>query len=131
MCQPFEACSLPKLLIQVMRIQGPVRQSNFHNCKYKDNEMIFFFSSGVPVTPQYVILCGIMSILMLFFLLGHVAAVWKRGYQWCLALTPNNTKTIQRMKCNCFLLPIRRDLTSSSYTALFIIVCKLVFISTK
>ena len=40
--QPFEAFSLPKLLIQSMRIQGPVRQSNFHNCKYRDNEMIFF-----------------------------------------------------------------------------------------
>ena len=46
----------------------------------------------------------------------HVAAAWKRSHQWCVSLTPNNTKTIGRMTCHCFLLPIRRDLTSSSYT---------------
>ena len=44
----------------------------------------------------------------------HVAAAWKRSHQWCVSLTPNNTKTIGRMTCHCFLLPIRRDLTSSS-----------------
>ena len=35
---------------------------------------------------------------------------------WCVSLTPNNTKTIERMTCHCFLRPIRRDLTNSSYT---------------
>ena len=35
--------------------------------------------------------------------------------QWCVSLTPNNTKTIERMTCHCFLRPIRRDLTNSSY----------------
>ena len=45
-----------------------------------------------------------------------VAAARKRGHQWYLTLTPNNTKTIERMTCHCFLRPIRRDLTSSSYT---------------
>ena len=34
----------------------------------------------------------------------------------CLTLTPNNTETIERMTCHCFLRLIRRDLTSSSYT---------------
>ena len=49
-------------------------------------------------------------------------AVQKRLYlssllgQWCVSLTPNNTKTIERMTCHCFLRPIRRDLTNSSYT---------------
>ena len=36
-----------------------------------------------------------------------------------VSLTPSNTKTIGRMTCHCFLRPIRRDLTSSSYTTLF------------
>ena len=44
---------------------------------------------------------------------GHVAAARS---EWCLTLTPNNTKTIERMTYHCFLRPIRRDLTSSSYT---------------
>ena len=39
----------------------------------------------------------------------------KRSHQWCLTLAPNNTKTIERMICHCFLRPIRTDLTSSSY----------------
>ena len=47
---------------------------------------------------------------------GHVAAARKRSHQWYLTLTPNNTKTIERLTCHCFLRPIRRDLTSSSYT---------------
>ena len=47
---------------------------------------------------------------------GHVAAARKRSHQWCLTLTPNNTETIERMIFHCFLRPIRRDLTSSSYT---------------
>ena len=42
--------------------------------------------------------------------------MWKRSHKWCLTLTPNNTQTIERMTCHCFLRPIRRDLTSSSYT---------------
>ena len=46
----------------------------------------------------------------------HVAVARKRSHQWCLTLTPNNTRTIARMTCHCFLRPIRRDLTSSSYT---------------
>ena len=46
---------------------------------------------------------------------GHVAAAWKRSHQWCLTLTLNNTETIERMTCHCFLRPIRKDLTSSSY----------------
>ena len=51
---------------------------------------------------------------------GHVAAAQKRSHQWCISLTPNNTKTIGRMICHCFLLLIRRDLTSSSYTTHFL-----------
>ena len=47
---------------------------------------------------------------------GHVATARKRSHQWCLILTPNNTETIERMTCHCFLRPIRRDLMSSSYT---------------
>ena len=47
---------------------------------------------------------------------GHVATAQKITHQWCLTLTPNNTGTIERMTCHCFLQPIRRDLTSSSYT---------------
>ena len=47
---------------------------------------------------------------------GHVAAARKSSHQWCVSLTPNNTKTMGRMTCHCFQRPIRRDLTSSSYT---------------
>ena len=36
----------------------------------------------------------------------HVAAARKRSHQWCISLTPNNTKTIGRMTCLCFLRPI-------------------------
>ena len=46
---------------------------------------------------------------------GHVAAARKRSHQWCLTLTPKNTETIE-MQFYCFLRPIRRDRTSSSYT---------------
>ena len=42
---------------------------------------------------------------------GRVAAAWKRSHQWCVFLTPNNTKTMGRMTCHCFQRPIRRDLT--------------------
>ena len=49
------------------------------------------------------------------FVNGHLAAARKRSHQWCLTLTPKNTKTIGRMACYCFLRPIRRDLTSGSY----------------
>ena len=52
--------------------------------------------------------------------LGHVAAARKRSHQWWVSLTPNNTKTMGRMTCHCFQRPIRRDLTSSSYTTVFI-----------
>jgi len=51
---------------------------------------------------------------------GHVAAARKRSHQWCVSLTPNNTKTIGRMTCHYFLRQIRRDLTSSSYTTHFL-----------
>ena len=36
-----------------------------------------------------------------------VAAARKRSHQWRVSLTPNNTKTIGRMTCHCFLRPIR------------------------
>ena len=49
-------------------------------------------------------------------IVGHVAAARKRSHQRCLTMTSNNTETIERMTCHCFLQPIRRDLTSSSYT---------------
>ena len=48
-------------------------------------------------------------------LIDHVAAARKRSHQWCVSLTPSNTKTIGRMTCHCFLRPISRDLPSSSY----------------
>ena len=44
-------------------------------------------------------------------------AAWDGSHQWCLTLTRNITKTTDwRITCHCFLRPIRRDLTSSSYT---------------
>ena len=50
-----------------------------------------------------------------FVFLGHVhvAAARKRSHQWCISLTPNNTKTVGRMTCLCFLRPI--IIRSSSY----------------
>ena len=53
---------------------------------------------------------------MATLLTGYVAAARKRSHQRCLTLTPSNTETIERMTCHCFLRPIRRDFTSSSYT---------------
>ena len=50
---------------------------------------------------------------------GHLAAARKRSHQWCLTLTPNNTETVERMTCHCFLRPSRRHLTSSSYACGF------------
>ena len=50
---------------------------------------------------------------------GHVAVGRKRRHRWWVSLAPNNTKTIGRMTCHCFLQPIRRDLTSSSHTTLY------------
>ena len=49
----------------------------------------------------------------------HVAAPQKRSHQWCVSLTPKNTKTSGRMTCHCFLQHARkgRELPSSSYTA--------------
>ena len=47
---------------------------------------------------------------------GHVTAVRKRSHQWCVSLTPNNIKTIERMTYHCFLRPIKRDLPRS-YTS--------------
>ena len=43
------------------------------------------------------------------------------------SLTSNNTKTIERMTCHCFLRPIRGDLTSSSY-ATQMINCMITFL---
>ena len=61
--------------------------------------------------------------------------IWRRGLKtylpgwslirlaiYCFVIpdpcpAPNDTKTIGRMTCHCFLRPIRRDFTSSSYTA--------------
>ena len=34
--------------------------------------------------------------------MGHVAAALKRSHQWCVFLTPKNTKNIQRMTGHCF-----------------------------
>ena len=48
--------------------------------------------------------------------MGQVAVAPKRSYQRCLMLSPNTSETIERMTCHCFPRPIRRDLTSSSYT---------------
>ena len=48
----------------------------------------------------------------------HAAAAWQRSHQWCISLTPNNTKTIGWMTCPCFLRPITRKLPGSSYTSL-------------
>ena len=45
-----------------------------------------------------------------------VAAARKRSHQWYVSLTPNNNNAIERMTCHCFLQPIRRDLTTISYT---------------
>ena len=35
---------------------------------------------------------------------GHLAAARKRSHQWCLTLTPNNTETVERMTCHCFIV---------------------------
>ena len=48
--------------------------------------------------------------------LGSCSSCSEGKSQWCLTLTPNNTETIETMTCHCFLRPIRRDLTSSSYS---------------
>ena len=55
--------------------------------------------------PHFRLTCAVQKRFCLSSLLG----------QWCVSLTPNNTKTIERMTCHCFLRPIRRDLTNSSY----------------
>ena len=43
---------------------------------------------------------------------SHIAAARKRGRQWSVSLTPNNSTTIERMTCDGFLRPIRSDLYS-------------------
>ena len=43
---------------------------------------------------------------------SHIAAARKRGRQWSVSLTPNNSATIERMTCHCFLRPIRSHLSS-------------------
>ena len=37
------------------------------------------------------------------FITHLVVAARKRSDQWCVSLTPNNTATIGRMTCHCFL----------------------------
>ena len=49
----------------------------------------------MAVTPQYVILCDIMSIIMLFFLLGSVGAARKVSPDW-------SQETITFHSFNCF-----------------------------
>ena len=48
--------------------------------------------------------------------LGSCSSCSQEKSQWCLTLTPNSTETIKRMTCHCFLWPVRRDLTSCSYS---------------
>ena len=43
---------------------------------------------------------------------SNIAAARKRGRQWSVSLAPNNSTTIERMTCHCFLRPIRSDLYS-------------------
>ena len=69
---------------------------------------------------KYQFICLITFMWILLTLLrgskkGLVSATWKRSHQWCVSLTPNNTKTIGRMTCHCFLQPIRRDLPERFY----------------
>ena len=52
--------------------------------------------------------------------LGSCSSCSQEKSQWCLTLTPNNTETIERMTCHCFLRPIGRDLTSRAPTQLFL-----------
>ena len=50
---------------------------------------------------------------------GSCSSYSGRSHQWCVSLTPKNTKTSGRMTCHCFLQHARkgRELPSSSYTA--------------
>ena len=84
----------------------------------KRQEPLFFFSSPFPLVSMHLPFPLSPASLQhkQACAEGHVAAA-RKSYQWCLTLTPNNTKTtIERMTGHCFLLPIRRDLTSSFYT---------------
>ena len=76
----------------------------------------------VSIVCRSVSACILKMNLHEFLQKVHVAAARKRSHQWCVSLTPNNTKTIGRMTCNCFLRSIRRDLTSSPilYTLLLV-----------
>ena len=51
----------------------------------------------------------------------HVAAARRTSHQWCLTLTSNNTKTIERMTFHCFLRPIRRDVSYFSNRAALVL----------
>ena len=51
----------------------------------------------------------------------HVAAARRTSHQWCLTLTSNNTKTIDRMTFHCFLRPIRRDVSYFSNRAALVL----------
>ena len=83
-----------------------------------------FNPSKCPQLPLHLVSCCCFKAMSLmctegFTLLnwGHVAAAHKRNKSlWCPTLTPNNIETIERMTCHCFLRPIWRDLTSSSYS---------------
>ena len=47
--------------------------------------------------------------------MGYVAAARKRSHQWCVFLTPKNSKAIRRMTGHCFLRTIKRGLTSYEF----------------
>ena len=89
----------------------PSRVEGFRKCEL----MMFTFVQEESFTQQ-------IAFFHTFGTTGvYVAAARKRSHQFYVPLTPNNTKTIERMTCHCFLRPIRRDLTSSSYTTLKLI----------
>ena len=49
---------------------------------------------SIPLSPNDTFL---YALARFGFVGGHVAAVRKRSRKWCLTLTPQNTKTIERM----------------------------------
>ena len=55
----------------------------------------------------------------------HVSAARKRSHQLCLTLTPDNTKTKERMTFHCFLRPIRRDVSYFSNRAALVLIIPL------
>ena len=82
--------------------------SKFIKSKYSHSTNVVASHDGTLKwkCPHFRLTCAVQKRLCLSSILG----------QWCVSLTPNNTKTIERMTCHCFLRPIRRDLKNSSYT---------------